>query len=274
MYITDSCNINSIIFNTANKLTNSFNNKNEFQYFIGKYNNIDIIFEKNGCLSKMLLIDNITIINIYNDGSVFCNINTPYRIPLILLYVSIHILQNYEKSTMINKYNINSILPKDILKDLFWFGEYQYDDLKEYIVDIYDITEPIESGVIISLNLYGSTISFKDAVNELLTSENIPKNYDMPICIIKTPDGIMIDENKFQFDDNWDCQEFLNKLHYLMMQSHKNKKELYYNYTLPFTQIYIENCKLSETSHIIYTTLNNIVFDHEQKTFYVIWKII
>jgi hypothetical protein len=274
MYITDSCNLNSIIFNTANKLKNSFSNKDEFQYFIGKYNNIDIVFEKIGRLSKILLIDDTTIINIYNDGSVFCNCNKNYRISVILLYISVHILQNYENSTMSNQYNINSILPKGILKDLFWFGEYQYDDLKDYIVDIYDITEPIESGVIVSLNLYGSTISFKDAINELVLSENIPKNYDMPLCIIKTPEGIMCDENKFQFDDNWDCQEFLNKLHYLMMKSHKNKKELHYNYSLSSTQIYIENCKFSVTSYIIYTTLNNIVFDHEKKTFYVIWKII
>lgn len=248
-------NIHSKIFNIVRNIQNT----NLNTYKIVEYN---MIFEKHGDINMIIINNEFTI---YNDGTIISkNINP---LPLLLLYIGVHVLQTYNDCEFLNRDSIDSLLPENINKTLFWNEELDHDQLHDVWINNYEIVDPVDPGVYMSFQFYGNTISFKDAKNKLLLIENIPRDKKLPICVIKTPNGEMIDKNIFKFEKHQNCEEFLSKLYALIISKYHD-----YKCINNYNELIITNPEFFVKTYICYTTMNNIEFDHDNKTCLITWN--
>lgn len=235
------------------------------------YNDFELTYNNYGNLSKISITKEFISGNIYNDGSVLCGFDT-FKVPLVLVYMSVHILQNYHKESMCKRHNINSVLPDEIDRDLFWIGEYQISDLHNIWIDLCEVRDPIDPGVFVSLNTYGSTISFMEA-RSMISDDIVSKDYKMPICVIKTPDGIST-SNSFQYEEFDVCTNFIDALEHTMMMVHKQKQNRnYMNVRQNNKMIHLRNGVFEASAYVLFTTMNDMVFDHTNGTYKVIWNV-
>ena len=251
----------------------SHSDDTHYVYEIGEFKSYHIIFEKSGNISKIVLENKKDRLYIYNDGSALLRKHKgslECNVPLILIYIAIHILQIFNNKTMTNKYNIDSMLPKDIDKERFWFGEYQYQELDEIMIDVCNMTDPIEPGIYTS---FGITLPFEDGIKKLQTIKHFTKDENVPFVIIKTPDGVMETKHIFQLEqENYHVQKFFANLYYYMIMC-KDHSQKYTN-VLPIGQFNIKNPMFAAKSYIMYTTLNDITLDKATKKFDCKWTVI
>jgi hypothetical protein len=77
----------------------------------------------------------------------------------------------------------------------------------------------------------------------------------------------------FQIED-WDAIDFCAKLQLVMMENHRAKRHCDYTYKFAPSQMYLENPIFGKNEYIIYANMNAMVFNHDERTYYVKWKVL
>ena len=212
-------------------------------------------------------------IDINHDGFISVRGGHACTISLVDLYIAVQLLQVYYKKSMPRTTTISSLVPTG-LHDFFWRGECTEEDLAGLEAEVFNKQEKSEPGVFLSLNLFGATLSFMDAYNELLTEDNLAWDATFPVCVIKTPSGFMVSEDIFQFDDCWGCQAFMRKLHYLMMEFCRDRLPgEKYTYKHGPAQLHVADDNMGASSYVLYTTMSDVRLDKTNMTFDVVWRV-
>lgn len=261
----DLDNLTKVCFEISRDL-DSENNKH-----LLTYKTFDLYFERSGDLTKIAIRNDSSMGYIYDEGTVLYGQNR-CRIPLVLLYMCVHILQNHKKKSMTKHHIINSIIPDHIDKDLFWIGEYQLSDLDSTWVNLNDVHDPIDPGVFMSFNTYGSTVSFTEGL-QMIADENISRDYLMPVCVIKTPEGTST-SLLFSYQNYDACTSFIDELEHTMMLTHTSREHDEYTNTRVNTKmIHIKNGAFGAYAYVLSTSMNDVVFDHQNRTYSVLWNV-
>lgn len=207
------------------------------------------------------------------DGNVVVRNGNSCIVLLMDLYVAVQLLQIHYKTSFPRIDTIERLVPVG-LRELFWQGECTEEDIGDIEVEVFSRPNEAESGVFLSLNMFGSTLSFMDAYNELLTEENLPLDGRFHVCVIKMPDGFMSFHETFQFEENWGCQSFLGKLHHTMLKACPDRLpgENYIWKGSP-VQIRVRGGNTYARSYVLYTTMSDIHLDKTEMTFDVTWNV-
>jgi hypothetical protein len=212
-------------------------------------------------------------VDINQDGFITVRGGDVCTIALVDLYIAVQLLQLHYKKSMPRTTPISSLVPAG-LHDFFWRGECTEEDLAGLEAEVFHRKEEAEPGVFLSLNMFGTTLSFMDAYNELLTEDNLAWDDTFPVCVIKTPTGFMVSEDIFQFDDCWGCQAFMRKLQYLMLEACRDRLPgEKYTYKHGPAQVSIHGSNMGASSYVLYTTMSDVRLDMTDNTFDVVWRV-
>ena len=214
-----------------------------------------------------------TCVDINQDGFISVRGSHACNIALVDLYIAVQLLQVHYKKSIPRTTPINSLVPIG-LRDFFWQGECTEEDISGLEVEVLNKQENAEPGVFISLNMFGATISFMDAYNELLTEDNLAWDVTFPVCVVKTPHGFMVSQDIFQLDDCWGCQSFMGKLQHLMMEAcHDRLPGEKYTYKHGPAQLSVAGGNMDARSYVLYTTMSDVRLDKTDMTFDVVWRV-
>ena len=211
-------------------------------------------------------------LDISRDGSTAVRSGDTCTVPLLCLYKAVQLLQIHYGRSIPRTDAIDAVVPPG-LRGLFWQGECTEEDLAG--IDAVFVHRPEEAhpGVFLSFNMFGTTLSFMDAYNELLTDDNLPADPRFPVCAIKTPDGFMVSEDTFQIDECWSCQSFLSKLHHLMLESCRDRAPgEKYTWRRSPAQVRILGAAQGSRAQVMYTSMSDIALDRSDMTFDVTWR--
>lgn len=222
-----------------------------------------------------------TCVDINQDGFITVRgrdvLSHACTIALVDLYIAVQLLQVHYKKSMPRTAPINSLVPMG-LHDFFWQGECTEEDLAGLEVEVVHKPEEAEPGVFLSLNMFGTTLSFMDAYNELLTEDNLAWDVTFPVCVVKTPPGFMVTNDTFQFDADYlwgGCQSFMGKLQHLMLDACRNRLPgEKYTYKHSPAQVSVAGGNMDARSYVLYTTMSDVRLNNVDHTFDVVWRVI
>lgn len=205
------------------------------------------------------------------DGAVVVRGADSCKVSLLQLYTAVQLLQIHYRRALPRTHAIDSNVPPS-LRELFWQGECTEEDLAGMEAEVLQEHGEAEPGVFLSLNMFGTTLSFMDAYNDL-TEDNLPTDKRFPVCTVKTPDGFMVSDEIFQMDDDWSCQSFLTKLHHLMLEACADRAPgEKYTWKRGPAQVRIVGAPRGARAHVMYTSMADVALDRSDMTFEVTWR--
>lgn len=208
------------------------------------------------------------VAEVYSDGSILSKIENA-RLPVAALYLAVHVLTNVCNRAMPRGCNVDTVLPRGVCRNAFWGGDIDVGDVGDATIDLSDVEDPFEPGVLEP----GSVVPFSVAAETLVDERRLPTNPRMPIFFVRTPLGFHVSRNVFEIIGDADAVAFFTELRAIVERRSKNKmhRASTYAYSRPANQLYVKNGEFTSDAYLLYATMGDAVFDEERGTFDLQW---